>query len=34
MGLNVASWMGLVRRNDENENVHVLEIRTALVKEE
>lgn len=33
-GWNVASWKGLVRRNDESENVHVLEIRTASVREE
>lgn len=32
-GSNVASSKGLVRRNDENENVHVLEIRTASVRE-
>lgn len=34
VGLSAASWMGPVRQNDENVNVHVLEIRTALVKEE
>lgn len=33
-GLNVASSKGLVRRDDENENVHVLEIRKASVREE
>lgn len=33
-GLNVASSKGLVRRNDENEIVHVLEIRTASDREE
>lgn len=33
-GLNVASSKGLFRRNDESENVHVLEIRTASLRDE